>query len=131
MSLRDAQVRATVAVADMERAAEFYEGALGLEPLAGDEGMAAVRIYPCGEGSLLQVYESEHAGSGSATAASWSAPDFDEVVAGLRDAGVSFESSDEPGTDEDGVHSFGAHRVCWFKDPDGNTIALDNGAAPS
>ena len=131
MSLRDAQVRATVAVAGMSRAAEFYEGALGLEPLAGDEGMANVRIYPCGEGSLLQVYESEHAGSGTATAASWSASDFDAVVEQLRAAGVAFETPAGLPSGADGVHTFGAHRVAWFKDPDGNTIALDNGASPS
>lgn len=32
MSLSNAQMRATVAVADMSRAREFYEGALGRSP---------------------------------------------------------------------------------------------------
>jgi catechol 2,3-dioxygenase-like lactoylglutathione lyase family enzyme len=131
MSLSDAQVRATVAVSDIGRAAQFYEEMLGLSPM-GDEGIAEVRIYPCGGGSLLQVYESEHAGTATATVASWSATDFESVVDELGAKGVTFESQAEgPPTDERGVHTFGEHKVVWFKDPDGNTIAVDNGGAPS
>jgi catechol 2,3-dioxygenase-like lactoylglutathione lyase family enzyme len=130
MSLQDAQVRATVAVSDLDRAAEFYEGTLGLSPV-GDEGMARVKIYSCAEGSLLQVYESEHAGTATATVASWSATDFEPLVDELKTKGVTFESQYEPATDERGVHAFGEHRVVWFKDPDGNTIAVDNGREPS
>jgi catechol 2,3-dioxygenase-like lactoylglutathione lyase family enzyme len=66
-----------------------------------------------------------------ATVASWSAADFDSVIEDLSAKGVTFESQDDPATDERGVHTFGAHRVAWFKDPDGNTIAVDNGGAPS
>lgn len=132
MSLRDAQVRATIAVSDMGAAAAFYEETLGLSPLDGSEEMsAAVRIYPCGAGSLLQVYESEHAGTTTATVASWSAEDFDSVVDDLRANGVTFEGYGQPPTDEGGVHTFGEHKVVWFADPDGNTIALDNGREPS
>lgn len=128
MSLRHAQVRATVAVSDMARAVEFYETTLGLSPL-GDEGMADVRIYPCGEGSLLQVYRS--AGTATATVASWSAADFESVVDELRAKGVTFETSGGPATDAEGIHTFGEHRVVWFRDPDGNTLAVDNGGVPS
>jgi hypothetical protein len=69
------------------------EGTLGLSPLDG-EGMDAVRIYRCGEGSLLQVYASEHAGKATATVASWSVDDFDSVIEELTASGVSFEASD-------------------------------------
>jgi catechol 2,3-dioxygenase-like lactoylglutathione lyase family enzyme len=129
MSLTDAQVRATVAVSDINRAAQFYEGALGLSPM--ESGIEQVRMYPCGDGSLLQVYASEYAGGNDATVASWSAPDFDSVVEELRGKGVRFETYDEPATGGDGVHSYGEHRVVWFRDPDGNTIAVDNGGMPS
>ena len=130
MSLSNAQVRATVAVSDISKAVEFYEGALGLTPLGGD-GMADVRIYPCGSGSLLQVYASDHAGTTTATVASWSADDFESVVEELRAKGVTFETYGEPATDRDGVHTYGEHQVAWFKDPDGNTLAVDNGRVPS
>jgi catechol 2,3-dioxygenase-like lactoylglutathione lyase family enzyme len=130
MSLGNEQVRATIAVSDIHRAANFYEGTLGLAP-DGESAMGAVRIYPCGRDSHLQVYESEHAGTSTATAASWSVDDFAAVVGELGARGVTFESYGDPSTDEQGVHSYGEHKVVWFKDPDGNTIAVDNGRAPS
>ncbi|MCP9490347.1 MAG: VOC family protein [Solirubrobacteraceae bacterium MAG38_C4-C5] len=130
MSLASAQVRATIAVSDMTNAVNFYEGTLGLPP-RGDEIMDHVRIYSCAGGSLLQVYASEHAGTATATVASWSADDFESVVDDLRAKGVTFETQGGPETDERGVHTFGGHKVVWFKDPDGNTIAVDNGGAPS
>ncbi|MDQ3677096.1 MAG: VOC family protein [Actinomycetota bacterium] len=130
MSLSDAQVRATVAVSDIGRAAEFYERTLGLTPLS-DDGMDGVRIYRCGSGSLLQVYTSEHAGTATATVASWSVDDLESVVDDLRAKGVAFETYGAPATDERGVHTYGEHRVVWFKDPDGNTLAVDNGREPS
>ena len=129
MGLSDAQVRATIAVTDISRATEFYEGALGLAPLGG-EGMESVRMYRCGEGSLLQVYVSQHAGNTTSTVASWSAADFESVVEELAARGVTFETYGEPETSDEGVHTFGEHKVVWFKDPDGNTIAVDNGGIP-
>jgi catechol 2,3-dioxygenase-like lactoylglutathione lyase family enzyme len=125
MSLADDQVRATVAVSDMGRAKEFYEGKLGLTPLEGGPDM--VSMYPCGGGSLLQVYVSEYSSGTKATVVSWTATDFDAVVTDLRSKGVAFETY-EGMEHEDGVHVFGSHRVAWFKDPDGNVIGVDNGS---
>lgn len=126
MTLKDAGVRATIAVSDMQRATAFYEGALGLVPLPAGSTGEMLRIYPCGDGSRLQVYASEHAGTGGATVASWSVSDFDAVTARLRENGVEFERYDGMEADEDGVHAFGSHRMVWFSDPDGNVLAVDN-----
>lgn len=131
MSLRDAQIRATVAVSDIDRAAEFYEGVLGLESLGGESGMEGIRMYPCGKETSLQVYVSEQAGGNTATAASWSTDDFDSIIEDLIAKGVSFETSGGPQGDERGIHTFGEHKVVWFRDPDGNTLALDNGQSPA
>lgn len=43
---------------------------------------------------------------------------------------MSFERYAAQAADENGVHSFGEHKVVWFRDPDGNTLALDNGGVP-
>ena len=129
MSLSDNHVRATIAVSDIERAKEFYEGRLGLT--APDGGPDAVRIYECGNGSQLQVYESpEHAGKATDTAASWSVHDFEAQVEELLAAGIEFAKYDAPGGDARGIHTFGDHKVVWFQDPDGNVIAVDNGSSP-
>ena len=126
MSLSTSPVRATVAVADIDRAAEFYEGKLGLEPMEGGPDM--VRIYPCGEGTQLQVYASpDNAGKATATVASWSVEDLEALVGELTGKGVEFASYDTPGTAENGIHTFGAHKVAWMLDPDGNNLAVDNG----
>ena len=127
MSLSGNQVRATVAVSDIDRAKAFYEGKLGL---TAQEGPDEIRIYECGNGSLLQVYASpEHAGKATATSVSWSVSEFDALVDELLAAGVEFAKYDAPGGDERGVHSFGDHRVFWMTDPDGNVIAVDNGSS--
>ncbi|WP_205698206.1 VOC family protein [Conexibacter sp. SYSU D00693] len=124
MSLISSPVRATVAVADIARAAQFYEDVLGLVPQPG--GPEFVRIYPCG-GGLLQVYASAHATPSGATVASWSIADFDRTIDELRTRGVVFERVDGMEADERGVHTFAPHQVAWCKDPDGNVLALDNG----
>jgi catechol 2,3-dioxygenase-like lactoylglutathione lyase family enzyme len=124
MILSQHDVRATIAVSDIARAREFYEGKLGLTPLEG--GPDFVCIYPCGA-SVLQVYETPHAGKATATTASWTVPDVEALVDELTARGVEFARYDDPAPDEKGIHAQGGHRVAWFEDPDGNTIAVDNG----
>jgi catechol 2,3-dioxygenase-like lactoylglutathione lyase family enzyme len=123
MGLSDHRVGATIAVSEMERAREFYEGRLGLSPGPMNEPEGA--IYECGGGTTLLVYRSEHAGKATATVATWEVPDLDRAVEELSSKGIAFERYDEPlATDERGIHSLDGRRVAWFRDPDGNTIAL-------
>ena len=116
---------ATLAVSDLERAREFYEGTLGLTP--AQENPDAV-IYRSGNSTVL-VYPSTYAGTNQATAASWAVgDDFDAIVEGLREKGVAFERYDDlPDTTREGdVHVFGELKAVWFKDPDGNILNLTN-----
>ena len=121
---------ATLAVRDMARARDFYENTLGLKQSDnGPEDPGAV-VYRSGESSVL-VYESEHAGTNQATAASWAlGDDFDAIVGSVQDKGVSFEHYDNlPGVTREGdVHVMGELRAVWFKDPDGNILNLVNQA---
>ncbi len=125
MPLKDCPIGPAAAVSDMERAATFYEGTLGLEPSeAGDD----MRVYPCGSGTSLTVYVSEHAGTNAATLAGFSASDFDALLAELRQRGVEFERyEDESGvtTDDDGVFAGPGFKVAWFSDPDGNIFSIN------
>jgi len=125
MSLKDSKVGTAVAVSDMSRAREFYEGKLGFEPGEQNDEMAT---YECGGGTGLFVYVSEHAGSNKATLAGFEVSDFDSTRAELADGGVEFERyDDESGvkTDEDGVFDGPGFRAAWFKDPDGNIFAIN------
>ena len=58
--------------------------------------------------------------------------DLEEVVDALRSNGVIFERYDDPAltADEKGIHELGDGRVAWFKDPDGNTFALEQQILP-
>lgn len=130
MSLSGHEVRPSIAVSDLSRAAEFYEGKLGLTAGRGQSDES--RLYPCGGGTSLHVYVSPAPSvRGTATVATWYVPDLDQVVDDLGSSGVTFERFDDPAlqADEKGVHDLGDGRVAWFSDPDGNTFAVEEGAA--
>ena len=125
MGLSEYKVAAGLAVSDMDRAREFYEGKLGL--VVGIDSGDNVQ-YRCGEGSVLHVYLSpEHAGKSTATLAGWGVDDVEEVVDELTSEGVTFERYDEGPiiTDERGIASFeGDAKVAYFRDSDGNTLSI-------
>ena len=119
-------VMATIAVRDVKVAKKFYEGALGLK-LANDEQSEALE-YQSGSSKLL-VYQSRYAGTNKATAATWVIEDgMERVVQALKGKGVTFEHYDMPGMTREGdVHVGGNMKAAWFKDPDGNILALISG----
>ena len=125
--LDNKEPRATVGVKDLEAARLFYEGKLGLVPVAGRQQPTTI-TYQCGS-SFLLVYQSANAGTNRATAVTWMAgAEADTTVKALRDKGVVFESYDVPGAGRDGdVYMTGSVRIAWFRDPDGNIHAIVNG----
>ena len=121
--LESTDVVATIAVKSIEVAEKFYHGTLGLQPSATQE--AGVREYRSGSSRVL-VYESQYAGTNKGTAATWMIPDgLEGVVSSLKTKGVVFEHYDFPGATRKGdVHLTGRSKAAWFKDPDGNILAL-------
>jgi catechol 2,3-dioxygenase-like lactoylglutathione lyase family enzyme len=125
MGLSEYKVVAGLAVSDMNRAREFYEGKLGLSKSTGPDDN---RAYECGEGSVMHVYSSpDHAGKSTATLASWYVENIESLVDELMSKGVVFEQYDEGPivTDEKGIATFdGGAKVAYFRDPDGNTLSI-------
>jgi catechol 2,3-dioxygenase-like lactoylglutathione lyase family enzyme len=125
MGLSRYKVGAGLAVSDMDRAREFYEGKLGLS--VGIDSGDNVQ-YRCAEGTVFHVYLSpEHAGQSTATLASWGVEDVEEVVDELASKGVTFERYEEGPivTDQKGIATFeGGAKVAYFRDPDGNTLSI-------
>jgi catechol 2,3-dioxygenase-like lactoylglutathione lyase family enzyme len=116
----------TVAVKDLARAKQFYEGALGLEQIdaEGDE----VAVYRSGN-SRLNVYRSQYAGTNKATEVTWAVDDVEGEVRELKSKGVAFEHYDMPGMKRQGdlhVAQDVDLKVAWFKDPDGNILSIVN-----
>jgi catechol 2,3-dioxygenase-like lactoylglutathione lyase family enzyme len=125
MSLSGYRLNVSIAVSDMARAKEFYEGKLGLLVLrAGADGS---QIYATGGNAALHVYPSPaHAGTSTATLATWYVDDVERVVDELSSNGVTFEQYEEVATNERGISlRAGGGKVAWFKDPDGNTFAVE------
>src|SRR5918999_3611259 len=106
MGLSKYKVAAGLAVSDMDRAREFYEGKLGLS--VGINSGDNVQ-YRCAEGTVFHIYLSpEHAGKSTATLASWGVDDVEGVEDELASNGVTFERYDEGSiiTDEKGIATF-------------------------
>jgi catechol 2,3-dioxygenase-like lactoylglutathione lyase family enzyme len=124
--LADKKAVATLAVKDLAVARKFYEGTLGLE-VASTAGAEAFTL-DSGDSQII-VYRSQYAGSNKATALNWNVGNgIDEIVVALREKGVAFEHYDFPGLTREGdVHVMGPMKSAWFKDPDGNIIALMGG----
>jgi catechol 2,3-dioxygenase-like lactoylglutathione lyase family enzyme len=126
MDLSDARVGAAVAVTDMVRAREFYEGKLGLEP--GENTADGGCTYRCGEGTDLHVFPSAGAGKSESTIAGFTVDDVEATVSELAANGVEFEQYDEPiETDDGGIADLGPVKGAWMKDPDGNVLAITGG----
>ena len=116
---------ATIAVKDMDRAKKFYETTLGLRAI--DSPQQGVVNYKTGKSKIL-VYKSQFAGTNKATAATWELDDVEATVNDLKSKGVKFEHYDFPGMTLKGdVHVAGGFKAAWFKDPDGNILALVGG----
>lgn len=122
--LGENDVMATVAVKSLAAGRKFYEGKLGFK-VVHTEGDQAV-TYQSGKSQLL-VYQSQFAGTNKATAVTWMVKDVEGLVKDLKAKGVAFEHYDFPGVTRKGdVHIAGARKNAWFKDPDGNILALVN-----
>jgi catechol 2,3-dioxygenase-like lactoylglutathione lyase family enzyme len=122
--LKDSSAVATIAVRDTTKAAEFYEGKLGL--VRGQSPEKSILMYNVGSSTLI-VYPSQFAGSNQATSATWPVDDVDGEVRLLREKGVTFEHYDLPNMKLEGdVHVGPTNRAAWFKDPDGNIHAIVN-----
>jgi catechol 2,3-dioxygenase-like lactoylglutathione lyase family enzyme len=113
---------ATIAVKNLKASRKFYEDKLGFKAVH-TEGDQAV-TYESGKSQLL-VYQSQFAGTNKATAATWMVKDVEGLVKELKTKGISFEHYNMPGVTLKGdVHIAGPLKNAWFKDPDGNILAL-------
>ena len=117
-----ATAHATIAVSDLDRARRFYEDTLGLK--AREERTDGVS-YETG-GTWFLVYPSQFGGTNQATCMTFEVRDLDAAMDDLLGRGVTFEQYDLPGlkTDERGVAEIQDVRGAWFKDPDGNILAV-------
>jgi catechol 2,3-dioxygenase-like lactoylglutathione lyase family enzyme len=123
MALTDGSAWATIAVSDLNRAKNFYEGTLGFKASHEDPNMGI--LYDAGDGTKFLVYPSQFAGTSQSTCVTFDVGDFDVTMKDLREKGITFEEYDLPYMKTvDGVAEFAGMKGAWFKDPDGNILAI-------
>ena len=122
--LANSPVAAILPAVDLERAEKFYEKKLGLRPI--DAPGPGGAMFECGQGTRLYLYQRDTATKADHTVAGWEVENIEEVVEALRERGVVFEQYDLPGlkTDERGIATSGPLKSAWFKDTEGNILAI-------
>lgn len=119
----DARIMATIPAQNLGRAKQFYADRLNLTPAAEDPAHGA--LYSCGENTTFLLYETSFAGTAAHTLISFVVRDIEVTVATLRGRGVVFEEYDFPGLKTiNGIATINAVRSAWFKDSEGNILAL-------
>ena len=120
--LKNAPIVPYIPAKDVARARKFYEGKVGL--VAREEFAGGV-VYECGKGSWIFLYPTSNAGTSKASQAFWQVDDVEAEVTELKARGVVFEEYDMPGLKTvDGIATAGGTKAAWFKDSEGNILAV-------
>ena len=97
-----------------------------VRPLPWRTIVGGSRVYASGGGPALNVYQSATAGKTDATLATWYVDDIDQIVDELASSGVEFVRYEQFESDARGISPrAGGGRIAWFRDPDGNTFAIE------
>ena len=109
---------------DLERSQHFYQTKVGLT--LSPETIKNHLLFDCGDGTTLLVYGRGAGNTADHTQVRFWSTDIDQDVADLVASGVEFEEYDFETfkTVDHVVTTPGIGRSAWFKDPDGNTIAV-------
>ena len=119
--LQNARMYSYIPAKDVARARKFYEEKLGIKPKQETAGGV---VYEFGNGTACFLYPTPNAGTSQASQAFWQVDDIEREVADLKARGVKFEKYDMPEMDENGISTAGGAKAAWFKDTEGNIMAL-------
>jgi catechol 2,3-dioxygenase-like lactoylglutathione lyase family enzyme len=112
---------AMIATTQPERSKAFYSDLLGLKLV--EDGWFAI-VFTAG-GTRLHIQKVKEFSPLPFTALGWTVADIEATVAGLAKKRVKFERYKEMPQDDAGIWTTpDGTKVCWFKDPDGNTLSL-------
>jgi catechol 2,3-dioxygenase-like lactoylglutathione lyase family enzyme len=118
------RISAVLGSTDLERSQTFYEQKVGLTLSA--QTVPNHLVFDCGDGTTLLVYGRPAPNRAEHTQVRFWTDDLEADVRELEARGVVFEDYDFPTfktVDHIGTTP-GLGRSAWFKDPDGNTVAL-------
>ncbi len=118
------KISAVLCSTDLQKSQEFYEKKLGLK--LSSETIKNHLLCEFGNGTTLLVYGRANPNLSDHTQVRIWSSDIEADVKELEAKGISFEEYDLPTFKTSGhiATSPGIGRSAWFKDPDGNTIAV-------
>ena len=120
--LQASPMYAYIPAKDIARARRFYEQKLGFRPSKEVEGGV---VYEFGDSTACFLYPTPNAGTSQASQAFWQVSDIEREVSDLKERGVEFEDYDVPGDKSpSGIVTAGGARAAWFKDSEGNIMAI-------
>jgi catechol 2,3-dioxygenase-like lactoylglutathione lyase family enzyme len=121
--LSNARVGCALPAKDLERAKAFYKEKLDLSPVQENPGGV---FYECANGTAFFLFTSSGQSRGDFTQMGFMVDDLRKEVAELKQHGLEFEQYDMPGlkTDADGIADMDGELGAWFKDSEGNLIAI-------
>jgi len=119
--LQTSPMYAYIPAADLARARRFYEEKLGFTAKLETNGGV---VYECAGGTQAFLYPTPNAGTSKASQAFWQVADLEREVADLKKRGVTFEQYGMPKQRPDGVMDDGSNKAAWFKDSEGNIMAV-------
>ena len=121
--LSEKQIIANIPTVDLSRAVDFYTNKLGLKPERASDMDAG---FSAGMGSMLDLYQKGQANTES-TSVSFIVDDLEAEMDALKEEGIKFEEYDLPDMGiktVDGVSDSNGTKMAWFKDSEGNILAL-------
>jgi len=118
------KVSAVLCSTDLPRSREFYEQKVGLK--LSPETIENHLLFECGDGTTLLVYGRPRPSEADHTQVRFWSTDIDADVGELAARGVTFEEYDFPTlkTVDHVATTAGVGKSAWFKDPDGNILAV-------
>jgi catechol 2,3-dioxygenase-like lactoylglutathione lyase family enzyme len=118
------RISAVLVSTDLERSQAFYENKVGLTLSSGT--IKNHLLFEGGTGTSLLIYGRPGGNKADHTQVRLWSTDIDNDVAELVSNGIEFEEYDMETfkTVDHVVTTPGIGRSAWFKDPDGNTVAL-------
>jgi predicted enzyme related to lactoylglutathione lyase len=122
--MKTRRVSAVLCSADLGQSQTFYEQVVALT-LSADT-IPNHLLFECGEGTTLLVYGRPAPNTADHTQVRFWTDDVERDVRELKSRGAVFADYDLPTlkTVDHVATTAGIGKSAWFKDPDGNTLAL-------
>ena len=121
--LSNNRISAVLVSTDLEASQRFFEDKLGMT--LSPETIPNHLLFEAAEGTTLLIYGRPNGNLADHTQVRFWSTDIEKDVATLADRGVVFDDYDTPTFKTvNHIATTPIGRSAWFKDPDGNTIAV-------